>query len=63
MFQSEQHITGTEARQGSHKKMNLRVLAGSLVLCLFAGIALYLAYTQRPQLEQQPQQPATGQTP
>ena len=59
MLKSEQQITDTDARQGSRKKMNLRVLIGSLTLCLLAGVALYFAYMQGPRLEQQPQQPAT----
>ena len=37
----KQRPTATEARQGSPRRMNLRVLAGSLVLALLAGAIFY----------------------
>jgi preprotein translocase subunit SecY len=37
-------ITPTQARQGSPRRMNLRVLTGSLLLALVAAAVLYTAF-------------------
>ncbi len=42
-------ITTTEARQASPRRMNLRVLVGSMILAIVAGGMLYAAFG--PQLQ------------
>lgn len=44
MVQLKQRLNPTEARQGSPRRMNLRVLVGSLVLALLAGLFLYATF-------------------
>ena len=49
MAQIKQPLTPTEARQASPRRMNLRVLVGSLFLALAAGFLFYASYTRIPQ--------------
>ncbi len=57
----KRQISPTDARQGSPRRMNLRVLIGSLVLALVAAAALYTAFFYQSSLtipateKQQPQ--------
>ncbi len=44
MAVSKPRLSPTEASQGSPRRMNLRVLIGSLGLALLAGLLLYAAY-------------------
>ena len=37
-------LTTTQARQASPRRVNLRVLIGSLILSVFAGLFLYFTY-------------------
>lgn len=48
MAQIKEQLTTTEARQGSPRKMNLRVLVGSLILALVAGLLVYASVTPVP---------------
>ena len=56
MANMQERINTTDARQASPRKMNLRVLLGSLMLALLAGYALYVGYSQGPRIEQSPTQ-------
>ena len=51
-----QRLTPTEARQGSSRRMNLRVLIGSLVLMVVAGLLFYATMYSIPQTTPAPQQ-------
>jgi hypothetical protein len=44
MSKRSRTLTATQARQGSPRRMNLRVLGGSLVLALLVGLAFYVTY-------------------
>ena len=55
MANMEERINTSDARQASPRKMNFRVLLGSLTLALLAAFALYTGYSQGPRVEQ-PQQ-------
>lgn len=44
MAKRSQTLTTEQARQGSPRRMNLRVLGGSLVLALLVGLAFYVTY-------------------
>lgn len=52
----KEQINTTDARQGSPRRMNFRVLLGSLVLALLAAFALYAGYSQGPRVEQPAQE-------
>lgn len=51
MVRLNQQLTGTQARQASPRRMNLRVLVGSLVLALIAGLLFYASVARGPQVE------------
>jgi hypothetical protein len=44
MHEPQEVLTPTESRQGSPRRLNLRVLAGSLILAVIAGVALYTLF-------------------
>ncbi len=56
MLKSKQSLTTVEARQGSPRRMNLRVLIGSLTLAVIAGILLYVTFVPSPQATPTPPQ-------
>ncbi len=56
MAKLTQKLTPTEARQGSSRRMNLRVLIGSLALMVVAGLLFYVTMYSSPQVERAPQQ-------
>jgi hypothetical protein len=49
MAKVSQKLTPTEARQGSPRRMNLRVLIGSLTLMLIAGLLFYVMWPAAPE--------------
>ncbi len=49
-------LTPTEVRQGSPRRMNLRVLVGSLALSLIAGLIFYVTVGPTAETEQDIQQ-------
>jgi hypothetical protein len=57
MAKLTQPLTPTEARQGSPRRMNLRVLAGSLALAVIAGLVFYATAGPAPQPESTTQKP------
>ncbi len=44
MHEKQEVLTPTEARQASPRKLNFRVLVGSLVIALVAGAVLYTMF-------------------
>lgn len=56
MAKLTQRLTSTEARQGSSRRMNLRVLIVSLVLMAVAGLLFYATMYSSPQAARAPQQ-------
>jgi hypothetical protein len=44
MHEPQEVLTPTESRQASPRRLNLRVLAGSLILAVIAGAALYTLF-------------------
>lgn len=56
MVQLKQRLTTGQARQGSPRRMNLRVLVGSLVLAIVAGVALYTVLGPAAKIESAPSQ-------
>ncbi len=56
MAKLTQRLTPTEARQGSSRRMNLRVLIGSLALMVVAGLLFYATMYSSPQAARSPQQ-------
>lgn len=61
MDNSKQKLSTTEARQGSPRMMNLRVLVGSLLLAVIVGLVLYGAYFNAPHTEREPPQQTGAQ--
>jgi hypothetical protein len=49
MAKSKQRLTPAQARQGSSRRMNLRVLIASLTLALIAGLLFYATLGPHPQ--------------
>jgi hypothetical protein len=56
MVKSKQNLTPTAARGGSSRRMNLRVLTGSLALMLVAAVIFYVNWNPPPQGATPPQQ-------
>lgn len=44
MHEPQEVLTTTEARQGSPRRLNFRVLAMSLILAIVAGAVLYTVF-------------------
>jgi len=44
MQQPQEVLTPTEARQGSPRRLNFRVLVGSLLIAVIAAAALYVLF-------------------
>ena len=56
MAKLTQRLTPTDVRQGSSRRMNLRVLIGSLALMVVAGLLFYATMYSSPQAAPSPQQ-------
>ena len=59
MAYQKKTIDAVDARQGSRKKTNLRVLLGSMLLAIIVGGILYAGFSAGPRVEQPASTPSS----